>query len=76
MTNRTVHGGASEQLHLNKMDKERVFDFLTQQQRGLHELTEIVRKDARDLLIMRNRSIMEIKQAQKNLKNGGSGNRW
>ena len=78
MANRTIQNGGSEQLHLSKMDKERVFDFLTQQQRGLHQLTEIVRKDARDLLIMRNRSIMEIKQAQKNLKNGGGGggNRW
>jgi hypothetical protein len=52
-------------LHLSAIEKERVFDFLTQQQRGLAQLTEIVRKDVRDLAIMRSRSIMEIKQAQK-----------
>ena len=61
-TNAMGHGGP---LHLSAIEKERVFDFLTPQQRGLAQLTEIVRKDVRDLAIMRSRSIMEIKQAQK-----------
>ena len=73
MANQNLHQ-ESQQLHLSPMDKERVFDFLSQQQRGLHELTEIVRKDVRDLIIMRNRSIMEIKQAQK--EQNGNGMRY
>ena len=64
-SNSTNAMGHSGPLHLSAIEKERVFDFLTQQQRGLAQLTEIVRKDVRDLAIMRSRSIMEIKQAQK-----------
>ena len=63
-------GTGGDALHLSSMEKERVFDFLTQQQKGLAQLTEIVRKDVRDLLIMRSRSIMEIKQAKQEQQGG------
>jgi hypothetical protein len=62
MANQQYHQNQPNTLHLTSIQKERVFDFLTQQQKGLSRLTEIVRKDFRDLDIMRNRSIMEIKQ--------------
>ena len=42
---------------LTKMDLERVYEFLRRQQEGLAKLNEIVRKDLRDLDIMRSRSL-------------------
>tara|TARA_B100000795_G_scaffold167385_1_gene125967 strand:- start:132 stop:632 length:501 start_codon:yes stop_codon:yes gene_type:complete len=76
MVNRNIHSEGSEQLHLSPMDKERVFDFLSQQQKGLTELTEIVRRDVRDLAIMRSRSIMEINRIKQEEQRNSGGYRY
>ena len=48
---------------LTKMDLERVYEFLRRQQEGLAKLNEIVRKDLRDLDIMRSRSLVSTSMA-------------
>ena len=55
--------GGRLRVQLSKMELERVYEFLRRQADGLAKLTEIVRKDFRDLDIMRMRSRIESENA-------------